>query len=98
MTRVSWLVSGALARACARAKAPGWKTCRNSVWIDWDEAMVIDPRFNQLQQALSQKADAVQREFAAVGIALQALGRKLLNARAGETGPLLQEQAVLRAK
>ena len=59
---------------------------------------MIDPRLNQLQQALSQKADAVQREFAAVGVALQALGRKLLNARAGETGPLLEEQAVLREK
>jgi hypothetical protein len=59
---------------------------------------VIDPRLNQLQQALNSKADAVQREFSAVGDALQALGRQLINIPRGETGPLLGEQATLRDK
>lgn len=59
---------------------------------------MIDPRLNQLQLALSQKADAVQREFGAVSDALQALGRRLVNTPLGETGPLREEQATLREK
>jgi hypothetical protein len=59
---------------------------------------VIDPRLSRLHQALNRKADAVQREFGAVGDQLQALGRQLVNTRQGDTGPLLAEQAALRER
>ena len=59
---------------------------------------MVDPRLSQLYQALNRKADAVQREFGAVGDALQALGRQLLNSPRGSTGPLLSDQAALRER
>src|SRR5258708_29006359 len=65
---------------------------------DWHEGTLIDPRLNHLYQALTHKADTVQHEFGAVGDALQALGRKLVNTPSGETGPLRAEQASLRER
>ncbi len=59
---------------------------------------MVDPRLNHLYQALTHKADTVQHEFGAVGDALQALGRKLVNTPSGETGPLREEQASLRER
>jgi len=59
---------------------------------------LVDPRLNQLFQALNRKADAVQREFGTVGDALQVLGRKLVNTPRGQTGPLRAEQAALRER
>jgi hypothetical protein len=53
---------------------------------------------NLLFQALTRKADAVQRDFGAMGEELQLLGRRLVNAPPGETGPLLGEQAALRER
>jgi hypothetical protein len=59
---------------------------------------VIDPRLNQLHQALHHKADAVQREFGAVSDRLQALGRQLVSTPRVDTGPLRDEQAALRER
>ena len=59
---------------------------------------MVDPRLSQLHQALTRKADAVQREFATVSDALQALGRHLVNTPRGETAPLREEQTSLRER
>lgn len=59
---------------------------------------MVDARLSPMHQALTRKADAVQREFAAVSEALQALGRKLVSTPRGETGPLRQEQVSLRER
>jgi hypothetical protein len=59
---------------------------------------VIDPLLRQLQQALNRKADAVQRDFSALGAELYALGRQLVDTRSGDTEALLAEQAALREK
>jgi hypothetical protein len=59
---------------------------------------MVDPRLSQLYRALNRKADAVQHEFGAVGDALQALGRQVLNSAPGDTKPLLSEQAILRER
>jgi hypothetical protein len=59
---------------------------------------LIDPRLTLIEQALTRKADAVQREFGAMGDALQVIGRKLVAAPRGDTGPLRQEQAALRER
>ena len=56
---------------------------------------MILPELGQLQQALSQKADAVQHEFVTVSDALHALGRRLTEARGADEDPLLAEQAAL---
>ncbi len=59
---------------------------------------MIDARLGPMHQALMRKADAVQREFATVSEALQALGRELVNTPRGETGPLREEQASQRQR
>lgn len=59
---------------------------------------MVDPRLNHIYQALTHRADTVQREFGAVGDALQALGRQLVNTPSGETGPLREEQTNLRER
>jgi len=52
----------------------------------------------QLQEVLNRKADAVQREFNAVGEKLQGLSHKVMEARGADREPLVAEQAALREK
>ncbi len=59
---------------------------------------MISQGLRQLQETLNRKADAVQREFIAIGEQLQGMGRKLAEARGEEREPLLAEQESLRAK
>lgn len=52
----------------------------------------------QLQTLLGRKADAVQREFTAAGDELQALSRRIKDARGEDTTALLAAQEALREK
>jgi hypothetical protein len=59
---------------------------------------VIGQGLRQLQEALNRKAGAVQQEFIAVGEKLQALSRKIAEARGADPAPLIAEQEALREK
>ena len=56
---------------------------------------MIGQGLRQLQEVLNRRADAVQREFIAIGEKLQALNRKILEAHGDERTPLLAEQEAL---
>jgi hypothetical protein len=56
---------------------------------------MIIPELTQLQQVLGRKADQVQHEFNALGEELHAVGRRLIEARGVDEGPILAEQAAL---
>ena len=57
---------------------------------------MIGQGLRQLQEALNRKAGAVQHEFNAVGEKLQALSRKIAEARGADPAPLIAEQEALR--
>jgi hypothetical protein len=59
---------------------------------------MIGQGLRQLQETLNRKADAVQREFIGVGEKLQALSRKIAEARGADPAPLVAEQEALREK
>jgi hypothetical protein len=59
---------------------------------------MISQGLRQLQETLNRRADAVQREFIAIGEQLQGMGRKIAEARGEEREPLLAEQEALREK
>ncbi len=59
---------------------------------------MIGQRLRQLHETLNRKADAVQRDFNAIGEKLQALGRQLKEARGAGDAPLIAEQEALREK
>jgi hypothetical protein len=56
---------------------------------------MVLPELGQLQQALSHKADSVQREFVALSEELHLLGRRLIETRGEGTEPFVTEQAAL---
>lgn len=58
---------------------------------------MIAPELRQLQEALNQKAEAIQRDFVAASERLHELGRRLIEARGLDEEPILAEQAALRA-
>ncbi len=57
---------------------------------------MIGQGLRQLQEALNRKAGAVQHEFNAIGEKLQALSRKIAEARGADPAPLIAEQDALR--
>jgi hypothetical protein len=58
---------------------------------------MIAPELRQLQQALNQRAEAIQRDFVAASERLHELGRRLVEARGVNEAPILAEQEALRA-
>jgi len=56
---------------------------------------MVEPRLAGLYAALTHKADLLQHDFSALGDALQALGRQIVNTPSGDTGPLRAEQTSL---
>ena len=57
---------------------------------------MIGQGLRQLQEALNRKAGAVQHEFNAVAEKLQALSRRIAEARGADPAPLIAEQEALR--
>ena len=59
---------------------------------------MIGQGLRQLQETLNRKADAVQREFIAVGEKLQELSRKIAEPHGADREPLIAEQEALRER
>jgi hypothetical protein len=58
---------------------------------------MIAPELRQLQQALNQRAETIQRDFVLASERLHELGRRLIEARGVDEDPILAEQEALRA-
>jgi hypothetical protein len=64
----------------------------------WRQGTVIGLGLRQVQEALSRKADEIQREFVAASERLEEIGRMLLEVTEDERRPLRGEQTALRER